>query len=1038
MHQHASPERPQHADDPGPAAATPGRRTLVDAEPTAEGGGSPLPGPVRAKMERAFGVDLGGVRVRESDGARTIAAIAYTRGDLITFAPGAYDPESEAGQRRLAHELAHVVQQREGRVAMPASNQGAPINADAGLEAEADALGDRAARGEVVRSAGPVAPVATGAIQRIKDKDYLPRVGKVDQLELELAAQGGDASWRADAIETLETVIRGVRFVDDGTDDQNAPDDRGPALVVRCNELIRQVRAAGSSSKVAPTTMLDQLLLQSASAIKRTNRPNPTAKKLTLPSSEPILLDTPKIPVLIDRLLDLDMTVEDKLVLLCELDSGVLNELFFTIYSQPKLARAVLGILSRMNVLDLGPGGNDTTSGQTDATWWKLARIQIHAIHPTVGSAVERHAKLLEPSTARYFPEGTVRDDDMQFEALEHKDLLGLPCLDLEAFLGEHQCLLQPEMALGRTLIYKPKRGDVRVCVKVAKPHEDTKELSKQAEMQEVLLALKGPLHLKSATPRPYAVGKMCLFKHHKRIQIAIAAPIVEDETPFHRVFVYIIDSPDYLKYLNRTEDLAPTKQPQDTGKHHQMLAEVFDSGSAAALFDLCTLAGEGWVFTQLIDLYHGSADPSLRDKRPEDGGRYAVLTNLLRSRYGLSGRLGGMGEVSAIEPAVEYPNWRKSGLADEGDSRSFHQIGGRVKRLEGKLIEDRTKKRELPPHLVEQPKGTAEEWCWEDEEVKASAQSVGLGYGKESLRDPVWTETHHVKNIANSGGEHVDSMLMAVYLSEYLFSWLLTTATFYVNDPQLNEALRTEIKRAGRGALDEQCPTIQLLSRSLHSGFLAAACGYTWMQPDLVDLQICAFIDFDRMAKQIAFFMTLAYVDSFEAHDDTMAEAGLFPDDAEVHGQDRMVDPHVNENWMPGLGTVNKTATRKKQKSSDISAHKPVVHDLGASNGQMPLKEFEQAIYRLVPYLLLMRERTLHQPREREHERDRERDREPLEREDPPRRLPRIDLGKRDLPPPTTSLGATTEVKPEVKPESRLDDTVEPSSSTGGTDEKF
>lgn len=110
------------------------------------GSGKAMPDAVRQKMEGSFGQDLSGVRIHEGPEARSIGAIAYTRGADIHFAPGAYSPSSGSGQRLLGHELAHVVQQREGRVAAPAGAR-IPINDDPGLEREADRLAARAARG---------------------------------------------------------------------------------------------------------------------------------------------------------------------------------------------------------------------------------------------------------------------------------------------------------------------------------------------------------------------------------------------------------------------------------------------------------------------------------------------------------------------------------------------------------------------------------------------------------------------------------------------------------------------------------------------------------------------------------------------------------------------------------------------------------------------------------------------------------------------------------------------------------------------------
>ncbi len=69
-------------------------------------------------MGRAFGFDFGNVRIY-SDGeadqeATALGARAYTVGHRIGFAASAYQPGTVAGQRLIAHELAHVVQQAQG------------------------------------------------------------------------------------------------------------------------------------------------------------------------------------------------------------------------------------------------------------------------------------------------------------------------------------------------------------------------------------------------------------------------------------------------------------------------------------------------------------------------------------------------------------------------------------------------------------------------------------------------------------------------------------------------------------------------------------------------------------------------------------------------------------------------------------------------------------------------------------------------------------------------------------------------------------
>ena len=86
-------------------------------------GGSSLEPAFRREAEQRFGQDLTGVRVHtDPDAARSAEALnaeAYTCGNHIAFAQGRYRPGSDDGQQVLAHELAHVVQQRRGGARLP-------------------------------------------------------------------------------------------------------------------------------------------------------------------------------------------------------------------------------------------------------------------------------------------------------------------------------------------------------------------------------------------------------------------------------------------------------------------------------------------------------------------------------------------------------------------------------------------------------------------------------------------------------------------------------------------------------------------------------------------------------------------------------------------------------------------------------------------------------------------------------------------------------------------------------------------------------
>lgn len=81
--------------------------------------GRPLDPAVRSRMEAHFGHDFSRVRVHTGAGAsvaaRQLGARAFTVSDQVAFGSGEYRPGTPGGDRLLAHELAHVVQQGRGR-----------------------------------------------------------------------------------------------------------------------------------------------------------------------------------------------------------------------------------------------------------------------------------------------------------------------------------------------------------------------------------------------------------------------------------------------------------------------------------------------------------------------------------------------------------------------------------------------------------------------------------------------------------------------------------------------------------------------------------------------------------------------------------------------------------------------------------------------------------------------------------------------------------------------------------------------------------
>lgn len=78
--------------------------------------GQPLDTCTRGFMESRFGYDFANVQVHNDSAAHQssadINALAYTHGNHVVFGAGQYRPGSDSGKRLLAHELTHVIQQK--------------------------------------------------------------------------------------------------------------------------------------------------------------------------------------------------------------------------------------------------------------------------------------------------------------------------------------------------------------------------------------------------------------------------------------------------------------------------------------------------------------------------------------------------------------------------------------------------------------------------------------------------------------------------------------------------------------------------------------------------------------------------------------------------------------------------------------------------------------------------------------------------------------------------------------------------------------
>lgn len=126
-----------------------------------QSGGQSLDKRTQSEMAARFGHDFSQVRIhtdaRAGESAQAMGANAFTVGTDIVFGEGQYAPGSSDGERLLAHELTHVVQQSQSG---PGDTSRMSGRGDAS-EREAEALAGRATAGQSVQvSAAPGAALA--------------------------------------------------------------------------------------------------------------------------------------------------------------------------------------------------------------------------------------------------------------------------------------------------------------------------------------------------------------------------------------------------------------------------------------------------------------------------------------------------------------------------------------------------------------------------------------------------------------------------------------------------------------------------------------------------------------------------------------------------------------------------------------------------------------------------------------------------------------------------------------------------------------
>jgi hypothetical protein len=195
--------------------------------------GQPLEQHSRSAFETSFGRDFSRVRIHHSEqaaaSATTVNALAYTVGRDVVFGRGQYAPQTVAGHRLLAHELAHVAQQE---AHASEADDRIPIGRpDSPLEIEADRMADAAASSTSPRTVVNRLEAAVLQKDGPEQAEAEASAGKTTLTTLPGYSQKGDTCGAASLVTALVIWDRDKR-------DPKAP---STAVEAACNSILTRL-----------------------------------------------------------------------------------------------------------------------------------------------------------------------------------------------------------------------------------------------------------------------------------------------------------------------------------------------------------------------------------------------------------------------------------------------------------------------------------------------------------------------------------------------------------------------------------------------------------------------------------------------------------------------------------------------------------------------------------------------------------------------------------------------------------------------------
>ena len=204
------------------------------------------------KLRSAFGAQAEGVRVVDDAeshaAARALDATAFTTGDTIFLGDRAPSPSTAAGEALLAHELAHVVQQRNASEV----KSGEVSSQHDSFEKSADVAAQSFARGDTpsIAAGGAVPGVQRQTAMADPKLAYRSQVERAIEsyLRRALLAQGGQTLHRSDAV---FSAMRMLAQADDPRWRGRGPDPKKIGRIMAVESLVTGPMFGGKPGELA-------------------------------------------------------------------------------------------------------------------------------------------------------------------------------------------------------------------------------------------------------------------------------------------------------------------------------------------------------------------------------------------------------------------------------------------------------------------------------------------------------------------------------------------------------------------------------------------------------------------------------------------------------------------------------------------------------------------------------------------------------------------------------------------------------------------